>query len=350
MRSILILLIATLSGICPAVSAGAEETGSAQPSRAVQNLLAGRFLWKTGEPLVFPRTAADETYFSVKDPSFVRHDGRWHLFCTVRAKARSHQIEYLAFSDWKEAKADARREFLQVTAGYYCAPQVFYFRPHKKWYLIYQTSDKSRKPELQPAWSTTGNLAEPSSWSKPALVFAEQPRSVSRWIDFWVICDRTHAYLFFTSLDGQMWRARTAIEDFPSGWSEPEVCLRGDIFEASHTYLLQGLDKYLTIVEAQGGGGRYYKAYLADRLDGAWKPLADTLQRPFAAPGNVRFAGPRWSDSFSHGELVRASVDETMPVDPARLEFLFQGVKQGDYQGKPYGQIPWRLGMLEAAE
>jgi hypothetical protein len=56
--------------------------------------------------------------------------------------------------------------------------------------------------------------------------------------------------------------------------------LRDDIFGASHTYRLRGIDRYLTVVEAQAGGRRYYKAYLADRLDGAWTPLAATSDRP----------------------------------------------------------------------
>ena len=34
-------------------------------------------------------------------------------------------------------------------------------------------------------------------------------------------------------------------------------------------------------------------------------------------------------------------------VDPARLRFLFQGVSDDDRRGKPYGEIPWRLGLLE---
>lgn len=49
-----------------------------------------------------------------------------------------------------------------------------------------------------------------------------------------------------------------------------------DLFEASYTYRLQGTGRYLTVVEAQAGSRRYYKAYLADRLDGTWTPLAGT--------------------------------------------------------------------------
>src|SRR5438105_6827864 len=66
-----------------------------------------------------------------------------------------------------------------------------------------------------------------------------------------MICDDSKAHLFFTSNNGLMWRAETPLSEFPSGWSRPVIVLRGDIFEASHTYRLKGENKFLTIVEAQ---------------------------------------------------------------------------------------------------
>jgi hypothetical protein len=167
-----------------------------------------------------------------------------------------------------------------------------------------------------------------------------------KWLDFWVICDQAKAHLFYTSLDGQMWRRETRKSDFPFGWSEPALALRGDIFEASHTYKLKGRAEYLTIVEAQGGGRRYYKAYLAERLEGPWRGLADSLAKPFAAYANVR-QEPEWTANISHGELLRTGVDENMEVDPARVRFLFQGASDAEYRSNSYGSIPWRLGILE---
>jgi len=364
------------------------DAAESDRQRAIEHLLAGKFLWTTTAPLVAPAKRTQDPCCSVKDPTVVFHEGRWHLFCTIRSQKRTHQIEYLSFADWKDADR-APRHILKLRDGYFCAPQVFYFTPRRKWYLLCQVAEPSRKPSLQPAWSTTATLGEPDSWSKPTLLFTEPPK-LQRWIDFWIICDDAKAHLFFTSLDGQMWRAETKLADFPGGWNHPRVALRGDIFEASHTYRLKGLAKYLTLVEAQAEGRRYYKAYLADRLDGDWTPLAATREKPFASPVNVtgqlfgaggmsgasfqarpacsntpvgelgssphstnplpvnvREAGAHWTDSFSHGELLRAGSDEKLEVDPARLRFLFQGVGDRERAGKKYGEIPWRLGMLE---
>src|SRR5262249_6918187 len=156
-----------------------------------------------------------------------------------------------------------------------------------------------------------------------------------------VICDATRAHLFFTSLDGRLWRCETALSRFPKEWSRPAIVLEGDIFEASHTYRLNGLNRYLTLIEALDGKDsatcrRYYKAYVADRLDGTWEPLAASKDQPFAGPANTKHAGAAWTDSFSHGELLRMGHDEMMDVNPSRLRFLFQGVSDEDRRGKKY--------------
>ena len=331
------LLIPTLLTCFASAVIGAESSGD--------------FRWKAGPPLIGPVERVDDPCYSIKDPTVVRFDDRWHLFCTIRSVKRTHQIEYLSFDKWENANA-AERHVLKISDGYFCAPQVFYFTPHKKWYMILQVRDDKRQPWLQPAFSTTEDLAKPDSWSKPSLLYPEaHPSSVKSWIDFWVICDDRHAHLFFTSNDGRMWRAQTNLTDFPLGWSQPQVALQADVFEASHTYRLKGRDQYLTVIEALNhkNGGRYYKAYLADRLDGTWKPLADSIDKPFAGSANTTFAGDRWTDSISHGELIRTGCDQRLEVDPDRLRLLFQGVLDKDRMSKPYGEIPWRLGLLEPA-
>jgi hypothetical protein len=310
---------------------------------AVANLTQLR--WTISPPRFVPPSPPNDECYSIKDPSIVYADGAWHLFCTIRGRERSHQIEYLRFPDWKSTSR-AERRLLTFHSGFFCAPQVFYFRPHGKWYLICQASDDAWQPKYGAAFSTTTNIADPESWSslKP---LRQQLADGKAGLDFWVICDASHAHLFFTTNDGRMWREQTSLADFPHGWSEPRLALQGDIFEASHTYKLKGIDKYLTIIEAQDGAGwRYQKSYLADRLDGPWSPLEATRNESFASLKNTTHADPRWTDSISHGELLRSGSDEMLEVDPSDLRFVFQGVTDAARAGKPYGQIPWRLGLL----
>ena len=311
-------------------------------------LVDDEFQWKSSPPLVAPAQRPDDPCVSIKDPTVVFHDGRWHLFCTIRSEKRSHQIEYLNFTDWKDADK-APRHILKLHDGYFCAPQVFYFSPLKKWCLLYQTADQSRKPALQPTLSMSDKLDDPAAWSKPVVLWDRSWPDCPHAIDFWLICDATHARLFFTSNNGKLWRSDAPLAEFPRGFTEPKTVLQGDLFEASATYKIKGREEYLTLIEAEGGGGRYFKAWTAPRLDAEWKPLADTFDKSFASRKNVTFpeGTTPWAQSISHGELLRSSIDEKLEIDPANLKLLYQGATGAEMAGRPYGKIPWRLGLLE---
>ena len=309
--------------------------------------LTGDFHWRVSEPLIGPADRPSDPCYSVKDPSIVYHDGRWHLFVTIRSQVRSHQIEYLTFTDWSEAP-QAEHHVLTMHPGFFCAPQVFWFEPHHTWYLICQASSEEWDPKYGAAYATNPDLSNPDGWSSLRPLghkFAQGKAG----LDFWVICDTDRAHLFFTTNNGRMWHESAALADFPTGWSEPDLAIQGDVFEASHTYRLRGMEQYLTIIEAQGGHGwRYYKAYLADRLNGPWRPLAATKDKTLANLRNTASAGERWTDSISHAELLRAGIDQRIEVDPEHLRMVFQGVLDKDRAGKKYGEIPWRLGLLES--
>lgn len=313
---------------------------------AAGELLAPPFAWRASAPLidVGPGTNAADPHVSIKDPTVVYSGGQWHLFATVRMKSGKVDIAYLHFSDWNKAN-EAPRQVLGLHDQYYCAPQVFYFVAHKKWYLVFQLADKSRKPPFGPCFSTTETLENPKSWTRPQPMVAKAPPA-PKWLDFWIICDSQKAHLFYTSLDGHMWRRETPLSSFPFGWSDQQLAIQGDIFEASHTYKLKGRNQFLTIIEAQGERRRYYKAYLADRLEGPWRGLADTAANPFAALANIT-QETAWTANISHGELTRSRDDESMEIDPAGFRFIFQGASDQEYRGNSYGAIPWRLGLLD---
>jgi GH35 family endo-1,4-beta-xylanase len=301
--------------------------------------------WESSGTLVKPVSDETHSIVSVKDPTVVRYENKWHIYATT-ANTRGHwSMVYLSFSDWSEA-AKAKPYYLDNNPnlrGYHCAPQVFYFRPHKKWYLIFQSQ--------QPQYSTTDDLSKPETWTKPENFFDTKPTSAPRlWIDYWMICDDTHAYLFFTGDNGRVYRSRTRIEDFPKGMSDPEIVIEGprnDVFEGSMTYKIEGTHTYLTLVEAMGPA-RYYRAWISDRLDGEWTPVhdADTWQKPFAGINNVTFEDgvTPWTRDISHGELIRDGYDETLTIDPNNLQLLYQG-RDPAINGR-YDQLPYRLGLL----
>jgi hypothetical protein len=333
---------AAMTAMAPAWTAAAE-VGDAPLAEAKQLVPT---MWQYSQPLISPEPREHERSRAQKDPTVVFFEGQWHVFMTVKLPNRS-AIETCSFRDWNQADR-AKRTLLKISdSDYFCAPQVFYFAPQKKWYLIYQMGVPGQRM-MWVAFSTTTDINDPTSWTRAAPILdggADDPRQVGG-LDYWIICDERRAYLFLTSLNGKMWRLWTTLDEFPSGFRDCQVALEAKVFEASHTYRLKGRRQFLTIIEEDGQ--RYYKAYLADRLDGPWRPLADTARHPFAGWTNIRPAPgvAAWTDNISHGELLREGYDQTLTVDPDQLRFLFQGMLQKDKSGRGYGQFSWRLGIL----
>ncbi|MFO0925024.1 MAG: non-reducing end alpha-L-arabinofuranosidase family hydrolase [Pirellulales bacterium] len=342
-----VILVGMLAGSAP-VSA---QTGTFLDKGSLQ--------WRCSPPWIAADSQAAEPEVALKDPTVVSFQNRWHVFATHRMKSGKVDMQYLQFEKWEEA-GQAKRHPIHFQEAYHCAPQVFYFRPHQKWYLIFQAASNWLHPgqtlpehfTLAPVFSTTDTIDDPRSWSPMQRMKVEGVGGIERpkWIDFWVICDEAKAHLFYTRDDGTFWRSETSIDNFPQGWNEPVLVLqdtKDELFEASHTYKVRGTNRYLTLIEAIGKGKRYYKAWVADSLEGAWQPWLATSKNPFAdAQLNVESSSP-WTTSVSHGELIRSGIDERLEIDGDRLRFVFQGVDDAGYGRNAYGGIPWKIGILE---
>jgi hypothetical protein len=336
--------------------------------------LLGKLLqWKSTGVLVRPQNDPTHFLYSVKDPTIFRYQDKWEVYATAfmvsgpAAAALLHpdtnlpaatprrgggggwSMVHLSFADWKDAP-NAKLFYLDTVpgfGGYKCAPEVFYFAPQKTWYYIFQTQ--------RPAYCTSETPDDPKSWTTPQQFFTPDIRTPGLPIDYHCIGDGEHMYLFFTGDDGNFYRSQTTYAEFPKGFSNPVVAMRGTrstVFEASFTYKIKGVDKYLTCVEALSPT-RYYRAYVADKLDGEWYPVAgfDTFEKPFAGIKNMTFdeGVEPWSGQVSHGEMVREGNDERMILDPDNLLFFYQGIADADNRGD-YGRLPYRLGLLRAVK
>ena len=330
--------------VCTFALAAEDTAGGVGPSPFAP------FRWESTGPLLGPLTGTKRQIVSIKDPTVVFADNAWHVYATIADAKGRWSMVYVTFADWESA-GRAPHYFMdnnRFLSGYHCAPQVFYFRPQKKWYLIYQSQP--------PTYSTADTIGRPENWSRPRYFYKKIPAGAPElWIDYWVICDDTHAYLFSSGDDGKFYRCRTRREDFPEGFGEITVVMeypRFDLFEGACVYRIKGTKQYLALIECIGKRGlRYYKAFLADHLDGEWRPLADSESAPFAGAVNVGFeAGVEpWTKHISHGELLRDGYDESMTIDPGHLRFLYQGMglEEEAINKIDYSQLPWRLGIIQ---
>jgi endo-1,4-beta-xylanase len=323
----------------PALAPMPTPTSSLAPSD-------GTFYWKSSAPLIAPQADPFQTVYSVKDPSVVFVNGKYHVFMTT-AGSKGWGIAYTSFADWSSASTAPifPLDKSPIGPGYRAAPEVFYFAPQKLWYLIFQGGD--------PLYSTTANIDDPMSWSPARPFFATapyitKPPAGTGWLDFYIICNDTKCYLFNTDDNGHVMRSETSIDQFPNGFHNTVIVIsepRDDAFEGSSHYRVKGTNTYLTVVEAISTRGRYFRIWKSDGLEGAWVPLGTAAKNPFATAGNVESI---WSEGISHGELIRDTNDQTQVIDPCKpLQFLFQGndplVHPSDYI-----QLPYRLGVLTA--
>jgi len=219
----------------------------------------------------------------------------------------------------------------RIGESYFAAPEVFFFEPHGLWYLIYQDGT------FGAAYATTTNIADPNSWSGPRSLGI----SGNLGWDYYVICDDASCFMYNTPSDGsrRIYVRRTSVASFPTGWSAPSVALT-DTFEGTNVYRSLADGQYYLVVEDLQDN-RYYELWTSSSAGGPWTRVAEK----WAWRGNLVFNGSSWTNNVSHGEFLRAGVNQKLEIsDINRVEFLIQGTTQ--LSCCPYQQIPWDLGMI----
>ena len=300
--------------------------------------------WVGGPVVLMPGAKGSVDDEGVKDPTIVQYQGKWHIFYTISRKDPDG-ICYVSGDSLETINASPRyrmEQFKGLTSDKKGgAPQVFYFEPQKLWYLIYQTKDFNR----QPVYSTTATIGKPESWTKTRNLIEREEPDV-KWIDFWVICDETKAYFFYSRGRKDVYVRWTKIEDFPNGFSPGQLAfspMAEPLTEAVHIYKVKGKKQYHMLYETRPKSNpqRRYGLAVASNLLGPWERVADD----YAISDKLFFAddAKRWTHHVSHGEMIRSGYDQRLEYDPADSRFLIQGVTE---ETKEEG---WRLGIFKAS-
>ncbi|WP_437569414.1 non-reducing end alpha-L-arabinofuranosidase family hydrolase [Sorangium sp. So ce542] len=303
-----------------------EEAGSLEGAAAVANPT-----WYVDAPILYKAKAEPYDHYAVKDPTIVYSGGKYHMFYTGANASGGWQMLYSSATTMEGFRTAQHIYLSRIGESYFCAPQVFYFEPHNLWYLVYQDGKHGA------AYATTSNIADPNSWSGPKSLGA----SGNMGWDYYVICDDASCYLYNTPDDGsrRLYVRKTARGSFPGGWGSPSVAIT-DTFEGAHVYKSLADGQYYLIVEDLKDN-RYYELWTSTSAGGPWRQIAEK----WAWRGNLVYNADRWTTSVSHGELIRAGVNQKLEInDINRVDFLIQG--NLNLSGPPYQQLPWDLGVI----
>ncbi len=332
--------------------------------------------WNVSAPIF---QAVDEGAFenvAVKDPSIVYYDGKYHLFYTGKRADKTEDgvnysitTGYVSAPTLGELNAAKRHNLSEIVGGEIIAPQVFYFTPHRLWYIVAHRRAPGKRPNLMPIYLSNPDINDVHGWSKPVDLIAAKGND-EFWIDFWVICDDDNAHLFYANQKGSVLRMQCAIDEFPGGLAgaaeTTALTVTGEdesgkwiMFEAEHVYHVRKPDKYFMILEGgyhEKAGKQYGDArnrfiigMVADRLDGPWTRVEQTDDEFFGEGKNLFNEDGSKSayTQVSHPELIRSGHDQKLEIESFDIDMLFQSFDGSDTPDNyNYNELPWELSVM----
>ncbi len=375
LKNVVLLSILALFFSSCTPTANNSEKSTNQPE---QEILYDK--WTVSEPILEKGPAGTFDEISVKDPTIVFFNNKYHLFYTSKATYETRDkmphlskggsgLGYVAAETLEKLNTAERHDIGKITESIIVAPQIFYFEPQKLWYIVAQTLVKGR-PDLMPIYLTNPDIEDIHGWSEQQIIKTRKMND-GFWIDFWVICDDVKAHLFYTDHEGSLFRFESPIEEFPNGFAneKEETVLserneneigRWRLHEGSHIYYVKKEKKYLNLLEAVyphptrknywESRNRFMFAMIADKLEGPWERVERGANEFIGDPANLfnEDGSKAVYDQVSHPELIRSGYDQKLEIEDYNLQLLFQAFDAESIDSNyDYNYLPWQLMLMK---
>lgn len=336
--------------------------------------------WIVSEPILEAGSVGSFDEIAVKDPTIVFYNQKYHMFYTSKASYETRDLlphlskngsglGYVSAISLEKLDEAVRYDLGKIMGSVIVAPQVFYFEPQQLWYIIAQTLVEGR-PDLMPVYLTNPDIENVYGWSPPEIIRTRKSNN-GFWIDFWVICDKEKAHLFYTDHEGSLFRFECPLDEFPNGFEnekeETVLTVRGEnstgrwhLHEASHIYHVKKHDCYLNILEAVyphptrknywDSRNRFLFAMVAEKLEGPWVRIESGIDEFLGDPANLYHKDGCRSiyDQVSHLELIRSGYNQYLEIEDYNLQLIFQAFDAdtigSDYD---YNYLPWKLMLMK---
>ena len=286
--------------------------------------------WNVSAPFFSARIDHSLDNVAVKDPSIVYYQGKYHLFYTAKSKTNSGN------------KTRFRTGCAYASAG---------------------TLDKLNDAKRI-------NIENVYGWSEAKEINTGKSDD-GFWIDFWVICNEHHAYLFYSGQNGSLFRLDCPLNTFPEGFSksQPKIALSQQdadnsgswkMFEAAHIYYVKKENRYLALLEGAyqhpvrtgdvDSRNRFIFGMTADSLNGKWERI-EFEKDEFLAEAKNLFSEDGSRSHYtqvSHPELIRSGFNQKLEIENFDLTMVFQSFDGSEIPDSyHYNELPWELALMK---